>query len=145
MFAGLSVRTKQRNASHPSHTRFEIHRIAVLGSSCHVGCWVLLWPRWTVDGNRPQRQNSFFVGRDSSGIGQLLSDPVEHITCRVQTVLTRAADEPSRSLTVAMKAPLWSAKMLKAACRLCYLRTSMHVYMPIYIISVLIHSLSVKL
>ena len=60
--------------------------------------WLLGVAAAAVDAwwEQPQRQNSFFVGPDSSGIGQLLSDPVEHITCRVETVLTIAANEPSR-------------------------------------------------
>ena len=50
--------------------------------------WLLGVAAAAVDAwwEQPQRQNSFFVGPDSSGIGQLLSDPVEHITCRVETI-----------------------------------------------------------
>ena len=59
--------------------------VRVAAAAVDGGCW-----------EQAQRQNSFFVGPDSSGIGQLLSDPVEHITCRVETVLTIAANEPSR-------------------------------------------------
>ena len=88
LFARLSVGTKQRNASHPSHTRFEIHRIAVLGPWIVLSGWLLGVAAAAVDAwwEQPQRQNSFFVGPDSSGIGQLLSDPVEQITCRVETI-----------------------------------------------------------
>ena len=49
--------------------------VRVAAAAVDGGCW-----------EQAQRQNSFFVGPDSSSISQLLSDPVKQITCRVQTI-----------------------------------------------------------